>query len=194
MGQTGPKRSNISHFSNLHPSQLPLKVLCSGCCEKYSSMESTLQEAYLYYMFFRRANDGGCKAIIWKPDRHDELGLHRPLANCFYERAKNRNGPHPLRLREMAELTIVCTCIGPHRPLKVLMAPRGEPDVIKGNERCWFNQIEYCRMGQDNDCTDRIFRYCFQRSMDAIEFCLALFFFWSPTGLCRHGISLCRHN
>ena len=111
-----------------------------------------------------KANTKGCAAIIWKPQRRDERGMHRPLANCFYDRAKNRNGVQPLRLMETAELTVVCTCIGQHKPLRVLMAPGGEPDVIRGNEKCWYNQLEFCRKGQSNDCKDRIFRYCFQHS------------------------------
>ena len=104
-------------------------------------------------------NIKGCNGIVWKPDRHDESGMHRPLANCFYPRVKNRNGTNPLRLNEIAELTVVCTCVGKHQPLKVIMAPKGEPDSVTGNARCWYNQLEYCRSGQDNDSTDRIFRY-----------------------------------
>ena len=114
--------------------------------------------------YTRRANCKGCKSIVWRPNRRDAQGMLRPLANCFYDRAKNRNGVNPLRLMELVELTVICTCIGEHQPLRVIMAPRGEPDSLTGNERCWYNQLEYCRMDQDNECTDRIFRYCVQQS------------------------------
>ena len=84
---------------------------------------------------------------------------------------------------QLVELTVVCTCIGPHKPLTVIMAPRGEPDSIKGNERCWYNQLEYCRMDQDNECPDRIFRYWVQQSLYSLDFCKPILYFFGSLRL-----------